>query len=141
MSQIKTAGEMRGFLAEVMVDIRNGKIKAQEASAISKVAAQINQSISTEIAAAIQLERLSGQNAKAGSMVITDSLIEQTVDEPMVIETQVEVVEPTPADPSHFSPGGKVFCNQCEDLVPKAEADACRSKFCPLKKDTPDAKD
>lgn len=68
MSKIKTAGDLRGFLADVMTDIRAGSVEATDAHAIAKIAAQINQSLSTEINAALQLERMPPASASCRSI-------------------------------------------------------------------------
>ena len=53
--KIKTAGDLRSFLADVMVGIRDGNIDYQDATAISKVAAQINNSLAVEVNTALRL--------------------------------------------------------------------------------------
>lgn len=68
--QISTAGDLRGFLADILVSIRDGKINSQQALAISKVAAQINQSLSVEVNTALQLERMGKDRPIAGSMLL-----------------------------------------------------------------------
>lgn len=70
MDAIRTAGDLRGFLADIMVGIREGKVNATQAHAISKVAAQINQSLAVEVNTALQLERMGKDRPIAGSMMI-----------------------------------------------------------------------
>jgi hypothetical protein len=53
---IKNMGDLRVFLAEVMEEVRSGKITSDKATAVSKLAAQINSSIHSEIAARTHLE-------------------------------------------------------------------------------------
>jgi hypothetical protein len=45
------SGEMREMLLSAIEDVRAGKLGTAEASAIAKLAAQVSQSISVEIAA------------------------------------------------------------------------------------------
>lgn len=68
--QLKTAGDLRGFLADVLVGIKSGSVDASQASSISKVAAQINASIATEVQARIHLKELGGD--AAGAMIIAN---------------------------------------------------------------------
>src|SRR5690242_17090047 len=68
--QIKTAGDLRGFLADIMLGIRDGDVECTQAHAIAKVAAQINQSLATEINTALQLERMGKDRPVAGSLLI-----------------------------------------------------------------------
>lgn len=68
--QIRTAGELRGFLASIMVGVRDGKVECGQAAAISKIAAQINQSLAVEVNTALQLEKMGKDRPVAGSMLI-----------------------------------------------------------------------
>lgn len=104
--KITTAGELRGFLADVIVGIQDGAVDANKANAIAKVAAQINQSLATEVAAASSLANMKGGAVVAGSMAIA-----------------------TPALPE---PEG-TWCGMCEDKVKDADRAACRKRDCPLK--------
>jgi len=47
--KIKTTGELRDFLAGLLVGIENGHVGADEARNITKMAAQINESFYSEI--------------------------------------------------------------------------------------------
>ena len=126
MSKIQTAGELRGFLIEVMQDVRSGRMDTSQAHAVAKMAAQINNSISTEVSAAIQLEKLGKGSAEAGSMLV-GVMANDALPTP-------ETSKLREADKAHFNlPGSKAFCDQCEMLISKDEADGCKSKFCSLK--------
>jgi len=48
-SKIKTTGELRDFLAEMMVDVKNGSLDLDKARNITKLAGQINESFYAEI--------------------------------------------------------------------------------------------
>lgn len=116
MSGINTAGELRTFLANVMMDIRAGRMEAEDATAISKVAGQINQSLAVEVNARIQLEKMNKGGGKAGDMLIG--------------------VEPTPdaLDPRlQIDSDGMVWCAQCDAKVKPEDATACKSKYCDAK--------
>lgn len=92
--QLKTAGDLRGFLAEVLVGIKDGTVDSNQAHAISKVAAQINQSLSTEVQARIHLKSL-GADEAAGAMVIATQPETQTCAISQVDEiVPAEAVEP-----------------------------------------------
>ena len=49
MSGIKTTGQLRQFLADMLVGIKNGHTDIAKASQITKMAAQINESVYSEI--------------------------------------------------------------------------------------------
>lgn len=49
MSKIKTTGDLREFLTEVMEDVRGAKLTVDRASSVIKAAAQINESFYSEI--------------------------------------------------------------------------------------------
>lgn len=105
MSKIKTAGELRGFLADVLVDIRNGSVDVAEASAIAKVAAQINQSLAVEVNTALQLQKMGKDHPVAGSMMI--------------------------ASGNKIDAG--TWCDQCDVLVSAEVAAGCKSRHCSLR--------
>lgn len=71
---IKTAGDLRGFLAEVLVEIKSGTVDVEKANAISKVAAEINRSIATEVQTALQLQRMDRSGDEPGSLLISSHL-------------------------------------------------------------------
>lgn len=49
MSSIKTSGQLREFLVNMMIGVKDGNVKLDEASRITKLAAQINESFYSEI--------------------------------------------------------------------------------------------
>lgn len=49
MAGIKTTGQLRQFLADALIGIKNGHLDTQEAAQITKMAAQINESVYSEI--------------------------------------------------------------------------------------------
>lgn len=125
---IKTAGELRGFLADVLVGIRNGKVDADAASAISKVAAQINQSLAVEVNTVLQLQRMGKEAPEAGSMLIASA--PDLPPPPQVI----------PHDPPKaLADGGGIWCEQCEMRVLPETAAACKSKHCKVRPDAVNA--
>lgn len=155
--QLKTTGDLRGFLADVLVGIRDGSIDAGQANSISKVAAQINQSLSTEVQARINLKELGGE---AGAMVIVSDHVR---DVPKMIESvtvepvqsvhqlpQADVVDPgkvmplgkraEQADPAKpiivtrpRKESDKIWCEQCEMRVTVGQAVGCKSQHCKAK--------
>lgn len=140
--QLKTAGDLRGFLAEVLVGIKEGTVDASQAHAISKVAAQINSSLATEVQARMHLKGLDGE--VAGSMVIAGA----NPGEPAkVIAPSAPVADMD--DPSKVPPvrpiqledatanfrrnkqiADKVWCDQCDMNVTVSQAVGCKSRFC-----------
>lgn len=129
MSTLKTAGELRGFLAGVLEDVRSGKIDANRANAIAKVSAQINQSLQVEVSTALELKKM-GQTA--GDMVIAGSV-------EAAVPPQIEASPPAvPARPvkgvsAPMSDGEKVWCDQCDMRVTVGQAVSCRSPHCKAK--------
>ena len=66
----KTTGELREFLATMMVGVKNGHVDADEARNITKMAAQINESFYSEIKIArVQMEA-GKQMAERGALKI-----------------------------------------------------------------------
>lgn len=106
---IKTSGELRGFLADILVGIRDGKVDVEEANAIAKVAGQINQSLAVEVKAAVEMQRLGKDAAAAGTMKIAD-------------DTQAALAAPE-----------EKWCDQCDKLVSHERARNCTSKFCKVR--------
>ncbi len=104
---IKTAGDLRSFLAGIMVDIKNGNIDAEQAGAISKVSAQINQSLAVEVKAAIEMHKLGKGGHSAGSMLIG-------TEKPLELDTEL-------------------WCEQCDAMVDRSDVPNCKSKFCSVK--------
>jgi hypothetical protein len=111
VSKIKTAGELRGFLADILVSIRNGSVDVEEAKAVAQVAAQINNSLAVEVKAAGELKKWPGDTAHiAGSMQIASGDVASIPD----------------ADQHRW-------CDQCEATVTAAEAASCKSPYCKAK--------
>lgn len=108
MSSIKTAGELRGFLADILVRIRDGKIDVDDATAIAKVAGQINSSLAIEAKTAVEMKRLGSGDHVFGSTQIASGDVEQI--------TQQEI-----------------WCDQCDKMVSRETAAACGSKFCKVR--------
>lgn len=108
MSEIKTAADLRGFLADVLEDIRAGKVDPAKAAAISNVAGQINKSLAIEVGAALQLRRLGEDQLDAVSLSLAE--------ENRLIEDR-----------------GMEWCEQCEKRVNATKAKGCLDKFCKAK--------
>lgn len=115
--QIRTAGELRGFLASIMVGVRDGKVECGQAAAISKIAAQINQSLAVEVNTALQLEKMGKDRPVAGSMLI-GSLTDDADAPQLALESDQD---------------GLVWCDQCDGRVSPEDAAGCKSRHCSLK--------
>ena len=111
MAQIKTAGDLRSFLADVLVDIRAGSIDADQASAISKVAAQINNSLAVEVNTALRLASMGKDHPVAGSMRIGNA-------------------DPARDALPNGDQDGLIWCAQCDKRVSEDQALACKSPHC-----------
>jgi Zn finger protein HypA/HybF involved in hydrogenase expression len=105
--EILTTRDLRKFLADVMVDVRSGKVKPHEAQAIAKLSSQINQSLSIEVNAALR------QGLEQGAYV-----------------------EATPmrlAAPANSDSDGMIWCDQCDSRVELEDARSCKSPHCKAK--------
>lgn len=122
MSTLRTAGELRGFLADILIGVQSGAVDTNKASAIAKVAAQINQSLICEVNTALQLERMGKGRPVAGSMVIAQRSGDDEM--PSIALGQ------TPMPPM---PTGKVWCEQCDMNVDAETASGCKSAHCKAK--------
>ena len=63
MSKIKTTGDLREFLTDVMEEVRGAKLSVERASTVIKAAAQVNESFYSEIKTKA-LERTMGNATK-----------------------------------------------------------------------------
>ncbi len=71
-NSIKTTGQLRDFLATMMLGVKNGDLSVDKASQIQKIAAQINENFYAEIKVAV-VQRLSQQPvAKLGQLPLND---------------------------------------------------------------------
>lgn len=119
---IHTAGELRGFLAEVLIGIREKRVSPDEAGAIAKVAAEINRSLAVEIQTALQTGI---ENPVAGSMVIA-SRSPTGHDRPALLDA-------APLVEAGEGGADMVWCDQCDMRVTASQAGGCRSRFCKAK--------
>ena len=160
---IQTAGQLRGFLADVLLDIRAKRMKPDEAAAIAKVAGEINRSLAVEVATALQA---GVEKPVPGSMVITtelpgnsgelpegagsDVVFDDGPTEPPKIINQ-NIPQADPIDPSKLAPippkrledatanfrrnqdGEKIWCEQCERRVTTGQVVSCKSFYCKAK--------
>ena len=63
MSKIKTTGDLREFLTDVMEEVRGAKLSVERGSTVIKAAAQVNESFYSEIKTKA-LERTMGNATK-----------------------------------------------------------------------------
>ena len=157
MSKLRTAGELRGFLADVLADIRQGHVDTNKANAIAKIAAQINASLQVEVTTALQLEKMGGGKAVAGSMVIATHEMESETARQLPkaepeVERAMEVLDvPLPVPAEKVEPVARaatskpilpqnpnahpdrIWCEQCDQSVTVSQALVCGSKFCKAK--------
>lgn len=105
---IKTAGELRGFLADILISIRDDKIDVEQATAIAKVAGQINSSLAIEAKTAVEMKRLGGGEHVFGSTQIASGDVAAITDQDL-------------------------WCDQCDKMVDREAAAACGSKFCKVR--------
>lgn len=131
--EIKTAGELRSFLTQVLTGIKEGTVTPTQAQAIAKVSAQINQSLMVEVNTALQLERMGKDRPVAGTMQLGNSHAqpEPAVELPQVVPTGVaqreldKITEKLRDDLQ--------WCEQCDMMIAPEVLATCRSRFCSLK--------
>lgn len=133
MSTLRTAGELRGFLADVLIGIQSGAIDTNKANAIAKVSAQINQSLAVEVNTALQLEKMGGGRSVAGSMVIAHHESDGTVMTLPAPEAPGDTVPVTVKFTAPKRDNDKVWCDQCDLNVTVGQAVACKSVHCKAK--------
>lgn len=68
--KIKTTGELRDFLANMMIGVKNGDIDLDKASRITKLAGQINESFYAEIKVAKIRAEAGEELIDLGAMVV-----------------------------------------------------------------------
>jgi hypothetical protein len=105
---IKTAGELRGFLADILIGIRDGRVDVEEATAIAKVAGQINSSLAIEAKTAVEMKRLGSGDHVFGSTQIASGDVAAITEQ-------------------------ELWCDQCDKMVSREAAAACGSKFCKVR--------
>lgn len=132
VAAIKTTGDLRDFLAEVIIAVREGTIDQQRATAISKIACQINDSFVTEAQAALVALKLGFDGNSIGDMPLLGTRREES--KPLTIEHVPAAEEPAPVTSAvvEFAPSskGKMFCAQCDRTVSAHEGERCTSAFC-----------
>lgn len=68
--KIRTTGELRDFLAEMLLDVKNGDVDLDKASQITKLAGQINESFYAEIKVAKIRTEAGAAMADLGAMAV-----------------------------------------------------------------------
>jgi len=68
--EIKTTGQLRSFLAELMVDVKRGFLDTDRASRITKLAGQINENFYAEIKVAKVRAEAGDELTKLGSLLV-----------------------------------------------------------------------
>ena len=72
-TQIKTSGELRSFLLNLMVAVKNGSVKTEELRVINKSADTINESIYSELKAGKLFLEMGRKTEEWGKLPITSS--------------------------------------------------------------------
>ena len=67
---IKTTGDLRTFLTNMMIGVRDGDIKTDKASVIIKAAAQVNESFYSEVKVANTIKAAGGVASSMGNLPI-----------------------------------------------------------------------
>lgn len=70
MSRIKTTGELRQFLADSILAVKNGHMDADTARNVTKLAAQINESFYSEVKIAKTAKELGKSSCDLGDLPI-----------------------------------------------------------------------
>ena len=67
---IKTSGDLRTFLANVMTGVTRGDVSVEKAAVVVKAASQINESFYAEIKTRQVEKQLSGQSHELGKLPV-----------------------------------------------------------------------
>ena len=67
-NKIETAGQLRSFLSDMMIGVKNGHLAPDKAGQITKMAAQINESLYAELKAARVFNELKRQVPDFGKL-------------------------------------------------------------------------
>jgi hypothetical protein len=70
MSRIKTTGELRQFLADSILAVKNGHMDADTARNVTKLAAQINESFYSEVKIAKTAKEMGKPSCDLGDLPI-----------------------------------------------------------------------
>lgn len=70
-AKLKTTGQLRAFLADMMVGVKNGHVDPDKASRITKLAAQVNESFYSEIKVAKTLSESGKAFSEFGDLPIS----------------------------------------------------------------------
>lgn len=116
---IKTTRDLRKFLADTMVMVRDKKVDPTQANAIAKLCAQVNNSLAIEVNAAVKRGVSPSENGSP--LALTDET-------PTPDPVNDDLIDPPST--RDFGDSKEVWCDQCDELVPVAEAAKCKSKFC-----------
>lgn len=131
-AQLSTAGDLRRFLADTLIGIREGSVDAQTASSIAKVAGQINASIMAEVAVTLAGDRVGVKAPKSGALIIAPPSV--ALPAPAMVNPSPPKPAPPKSAPStavwKAPPNEKSWCDQCDKMVAVSEAESCTSAFC-----------
>ena len=72
-AQIRTSGQLRTFLADMLLGLKNGHVEPDTASRITKMAAQINESLYAEIKVARVLTEMKQETQTFGSLSLGEN--------------------------------------------------------------------
>lgn len=72
LKKLNTTGDLRNFLADVMMEVKDNGLNLDKASQITKLAGQINESFYAEIKVARIRKEAGFQMGKLGAMPISD---------------------------------------------------------------------
>jgi hypothetical protein len=116
---MRTAGEMRDFLLEMMEGVRNGSVELQRASTVAKLAGQVTASLCAEAQMALVADKT---KREFGSALLG------APDAEVRAETMSE--NGNVAQLQAPKTGTPIWCDQCEERVHPTKAEACKSAFC-----------
>lgn len=72
---IKTTADLRKFLANAMLGVRDGSLNIHQASQITKLAAQINESIYAEIKTTAVMAVMGKESAQLGELALGEAVV------------------------------------------------------------------
>jgi hypothetical protein len=109
--KMRTSGDLRDFLMEMIAGVRDGSVDLQRASVAAKLAAQVTASLSAE-AQMVLVEQKCGRQFGSAALGAPDA------------EAKAQPALQAPIK------GSPVWCEQCEQRVHPSRAMECKSPFC-----------
>ena len=114
---MRSSGDLRDFLMEMMEGVRNGSVDLQRAATVAKLAAQVTTSLSCEAQMALIADKV---GREFGSALLGAPDAEAAAEKPA--NGMTAIAAPRTGQP--------IWCSQCEQRVHPSKIEECKSAFC-----------